>query len=457
MNALIILSALGIFALLSDMLGLKKILLPATIIGLLGAMVGTGLEWGKHNEYFQGMLITDNTALVYIELILFAGLVWFLLCGTNIREHLTEHYAILSFGLAGAVVMVSYAHLVMLFLGIEILSIAMYIMAGSSKDNLSSNESALKYFLMGSFSTGFLLFGIALIYGCTGSFSILGIFLSTQGTMVLPHGMLLAGVLLILVSLVFKIAGFPFHFWAPDVYHGAPDSITAFMGSVVKVAATAAFFRLFANAFSSMVNEWSFVLCIIAIGSMLIGNMGAALQDNLKRMLAFSSIAHAGYMLIAIITLNKYSEASLLFYLSAYTVATLASFAIIIRMGEENGNGEVSSLAGLGKRNPLAAATMTIAMLSLAGIPPLSGFFAKYFLFNAALQENYTWLVLAAVAGTLISVYYYFRIIHSMYIVKGSELKMSNTMLQTTVMVVLSALLLLLGIMPDLILKSIGV
>ena len=402
------------------------------------------------------MMCTDNTAILYTELLLFAGLMWFLICGSSIREHQTEHYAILSFALAGAVVMVTFSNLVMLFLGIEILSISMYIMAGSQKDKYSSNEAALKYFLMGSFSTGFLLFGIALIYGCTGSFFTSGIAAAIQQPMTLPHGMLLAGVLLILTSLVFKIAGFPFHFWAPDVYQGAPDTITAFMASVVKIAATAAFFRLFSMAFGSMVQEWSFTLCLIAIGSMMIGNMGAVLQDNLKRMLAFSSVAHAGYMLIAIITLNKFSEAALLFYITAYTLATLASFAIIIRVGQENGNGDVSSLAGLGKRNPLAAATMTIAMLSLAGIPPLSGFFAKYFLFNAALQENYTWLVLAAVAGTLISVYYYFRVIHSMLILKGSEEKISNSPIQIIVMLVLSALLILLGIMPDLLLSRIG-
>jgi NADH-quinone oxidoreductase subunit N len=351
--------------------------------------------------------------------------------------------------------MVSYADLSMLFIGLEILSISMYIMASANKNETRSNEAGFKYFMLGAFATGFLLFGVAMIYGATGSFNLqeIAAYVSVNKTN-LPV-IFYAGILLMLVGLTFKIAAAPFHFWAPDVYEGAPTEVTAFMATVVKTAAFASFLRLFSTCLHDISEWWSPVIAIFASLSMLAGNLLAVYQKSLKRMMAYSSVAHAGYMLLAIVALNDVSEGALLFYAASYSIATIGIFALLIRM-TKNGNESVTALHGLSKSNPFAAFAITVILLSLAGIPPVAGFFAKYYMFYGALKNEYTWLVLVAVASTLIGVYYYFRIIIAMFQQSDKEtVKVEFGGNHYLVLAIVLILVIVMGILPSFVIKLI--
>jgi len=365
----------------------------------------------------------------------------------DVDSNNAEHSSLIMFALSGGLIMVSYTDLTMFFIGLEILSIALYVLAGSDKRNVKSNEAGLKYFLMGAFATGFTLFGIALIYGATGSFNLTDIATSLQSQGAAMPGFVLAGVLLIMVGLCFKIAAVPFHFWAPDVYEGAPTLITAFMATVVKTAAFAAFYRMFSTCFGEMRETWMPALAVISAISMLGGNILAVWQQSLKRMLAYSSVAHAGYMLMAIVALNERSSGAILLYAAAYSLASMCAFALLHSLSK-HGNEQITVVRGLAKTKPLSAFFMVIALLSLAGIPPVAGFFAKYYIFTSALQSGYTWLVLIAVLSSLIGVYYYFRVLYTMF-QEGTEDK-EITSSHRWVMAIAAILSLALGIMPAL-------
>jgi NADH-quinone oxidoreductase subunit N len=326
----------------------------------------------------------------------------------------------------------------------------MYILAGSNKNNLASNEAALKYFLMGAFATGFLLFGITLIYGQTGSFNLQQISASITSQQDGGGVMVVAGVLLILVGLFFKVSAAPFHFWAPDVYTGAPTEITAYMSTVVKTAAFAGFFRLFATCFSVSAATWVNTIMVVSALTIIVGNVTAVYQTSFKRMLAYSSIAHAGYMLIAIISLNGYAQQSILFYAVAYSVSSIAAFGILLAVSHVTKNDDVASFNGLAKKNPLLAFITLLAMLSLAGIPPMAGFFAKYYIFTAALQQHYTWLVLIAVLGSLIGVFYYFRVIIALFKNENESTEIPMSGIYKATLLFISLVALALGIMPGL-------
>jgi NADH-quinone oxidoreductase subunit N len=302
----------------------------------------------------------------------------------------------------------------MLFLGIEILSIPLYVLAGSRRDNLASNEAALKYFLMGSFATGILLFGIALMYGATASFDLQTIAAAIQdGRHSAP--MLHTGILLILTGLGFKIAAAPFHFWAPDVYQGSPNMITAYMATVVKTAGVGAFFKLFSVAFAAAMPFWALPVAMIAGLTILLANFTALFQTDFKRLMAYSSVAHAGYLLLGILSIGQDgATGALLLYLLVYGIASICAFAVYMIVTEDNPDSSISAFNGLGKKQPLLAAAMTICVLSLAGIPPTAGFFGKYFLFALAF-EHYPWLVALAVVGSAVSIYYYFKVLVAMY------------------------------------------
>jgi NADH-quinone oxidoreductase subunit N len=341
----------------------------------------------------------------------------------------------------------------MLFLGIEILSIPMYVLAGSKKDVITSNEAGFKYLILGAFSTGFLLFGITLIYGSTASFdlpTIADFITSHQGTI---PGMFYVGVLLILVAMVFKVSAVPFHFWAPDVYEGAPTSVTAFMATVVKTAAFAAFLRLFYSTFASTGGEWVNVLWVIAALTLLVGNITAVIQTSIKRMLAYSSIAHAGYLLLALIALNHYSQSSVLFYALAYSIGSIASFGVLNIVMKARENDTADAFNGLAKSNPLLAAAMTVALLSLAGIPPTAGFFAKYYIFTAAFQSGYGGLVLIAILASLIGVYYYFRIIIAMFFKQSDAAPIEVSSNHKLLFIITILLTVALGLFPDFIIR----
>ncbi|MCC7507225.1 MAG: NADH-quinone oxidoreductase subunit N [Saprospiraceae bacterium] len=424
MKSLLILF-IGAIVVLFAGLGKKKGLLqPLALIAsllALGASVfdlnmgdATGL-----NERYADMFGFDQYALVFTAVTLVAVSLLIGLTGWGFRtlsDTLGDNLGLILFSVCGALVMFSFQNLTMLFLGIEILSIPLYVLAGSRRDDLASNEAALKYFLMGSFATGILLFGMALVYGATASFDLTRIAAAISDG---QHsaGMLNVGILLILIGLSFKISAAPFHFWAPDVYEGSPNLITAFMSTVVKTAGIAAFYRLFAEGFIGAQGFWSTAVAAISAMTMVLANTTAIFQNNFKRMMAYSSISHAGYLLLGILSIGNAASngaGALLFYTLTYSIATICAFAAYMVVAEQNRDGSFAAFNGLGKKQPLLALMMTIAMLSLAGIPPTAGFFGKYFLFTSALDE-YPWLVVLAVINSAISIYYYFKVIIAMY------------------------------------------
>ena len=326
MNTLLVLAGIGVFGLFSEIFRFKKALLPVVFLGLAAALVTTVCDWNTNVSYFNNMMKVDNFSLAFSAVMICITMLWFIISPGFFTDETSksDHFTLILFALTGGVLMSSFNNMVMLFLGIEILSISMYILAGSNKKSLASNEAAFKYFLMGSFATGFLLFGIALIYGATGSFDIDVIATRLSEGNLNSSVMLFAGILLTMIAMAFKVSAAPFHFWAPDVYQGAPTVITAFMSTVVKTAAVAAFFRLFIHTFTSMTEVWHTALMIISAATILVGNITAVYQTNVKRMLAYSSIAHAGYMLMAIVSMNSAAPSALLFYVIAYSVSSIA-------------------------------------------------------------------------------------------------------------------------------------
>jgi NADH-quinone oxidoreductase subunit N len=342
----------------------------------------------------------------------------------------------------------------MLFLGIEILSISLYILAGSKMTDLSSNEASFKYFLMGSFATGFLLFGIALIYGVTGTFDLPQIASAINSSSVQFAFLLYVGILLMMIGLAFKISAVPFHFWAPDVYEGSPTVVTAFMSTIVKIAAFAGFFRLFSTCFASVSSQWIDAVQVITVLTLVVSNITAVYQNSVKRMLAFSSIAHAGYLLITLVSLNQSSQSAILYYVLGYAIASIGAFTVLHNVAFENENASAEAFNGLGKRNPFLAFAMTVALLSLAGIPPLAGFFAKYYVFTVAFQSGHIGLVFLAVVTSLIGVYYYFRIIIAMYL-RSSDISTSIEIpvLHRILLVVCLIGSILLGLFPELVIR----
>ena len=458
MKALILLSSLGVITLLAEIFSFKKLLYPLVLLGLIATFALNLSDWNTDLTYFN-MMHYDNYAVAFTSVILFIAFLWFLMSENYFKEETsrTDHFALILFALAGAVIMVSYSNMTMLFLGIEILSVSMYILAGSKKGDLNSNESAFKYLIMGAFATGFLLFGIALIYGSTGSFNLNEIknFVTThQGTI---PAIFYAGVLMMLIGLSFKVSAAPFHFWAPDVYQGAPTEITAFMATIVKTAAFAAFLRLFSTTFANVSDTWANIVWIMAALTLLIGNITAVIQTSTKRMLAYSSVAHAGYMLLALLAGNKYSNNAILFYATAYSIGSIGTFCILNIVSNTKGNDKIDSFNGLGKSSPFLAIVMTIALLSLAGIPPTAGFFAKYYIFTAAFQSGYSGLVLIAIFASLVGVYYYFRIIIAMYFKKSATsgldgIAFEKFVLQTNhkiLLIVIATAIIALGLFPD--------
>jgi NADH-quinone oxidoreductase subunit N len=455
MNTLIVLSALGVVTLFAEIFRFRKALFPLILIGLAGAFAATACAYT--NEVAQpiyNMMVFDKLAVTFSCALIFICFLWFMMAKNYFLQEtsVTDHFALILFSLVGAVVMVSYSNLVMLFLGIEILSVSVYVLAASDKSSVLSNESGFKYFLMGSFASGFLLFGITLVYGVTGSFD-----LATIAQYFTAHqisGLLMAGVLLMLVGVAFKCSLAPFHFWAPDVYDGAPTTVTTYMATVVKMAAFGAFFRLFATCFSTFADDWAPILKWIVILTLFIGNVTALRQLSVKRMLAYSSIAHAGYIAIAIASLSHASAAAILYYTVTYSISSITAFTVLYIVIRNTGRDDFGAFEGMAKNNPFLAFVTTIAMLSLAGIPPAAGFFGKYYIFLTAINVHNTMLVLVAVLAALVGVYYYFRVIVSMYFKpEKSDIPNSIGPLHQVVLFITTLLTLLLGIFPEWILK----
>ncbi|MFA6086400.1 NADH-quinone oxidoreductase subunit N [Mucilaginibacter sp.] len=419
MTTLIIISVLPIVLLYMGLYKAQKALLPVTVVGLLVALGAAVLQWNDNAvPIYHGMMLFNNFSIAFSVISIVSTILILLLSKgyfEKISNHIAEYYAIILFSLAGIIVMVSYHNLVMLFIGIEIMSVSLYILAGIRKNDFASNEAALKYFLMGAFSTGFLLFGITLIYGASGSFDLEGIrdYVATH-----PHDIdpiFYTGILLIVVGLCFKVGAAPFHFWTPDVYEGSPSLITLYMSTVVKVAGFAAFLRLFSASFILMADFWAPVLMVITIITLFIGNITALYQQSFKRMLAFSSISHAGYLLFAIVAIGAGSANSIFVYATAYSIASIVAFGALILVRQQTGSDNFEGFNGLAKRNPFLALVLTISMLSLAGIPLTAGFIGKFYMFTGALAHYKFWLVIIAVVNAIISIFYYFRVIIAMY------------------------------------------
>jgi NADH-quinone oxidoreductase subunit N len=449
MNVLVIIALAGVVCMMAEVFRLKKGIVAIIALALVAAGTALVMEWNQGASWYNYMLLTDNYALAFSGVMILVTLLWLIMARSYFSEdsNTAEHSSLILFALAGAIIMVSYSDLTMFFIGLEILSISLYVLAGSEKRNVRGNEAGLKYFLMGAFATGFLLFGIALIYGATGTFNLSEIAESLRSKASIPV-FVIAGILLMMVGLCFKIAAVPFHFWAPDVYEGSPTLITAFMATVVKTAAFAAFYRLFSSSFAEFHDSWAPALAIISAVSMIVGNVLAVWQQSLKRMLAYSSIAHAGYMLMAIVAFNDKSGGAILLYAASYSLSSIGAFALLHAVSV-NGNEQISSLRGLAKSNPFTAVLMIISLLSLAGIPPVAGFFAKYYLFTGALQSGYTWLVLTAVVSSLIGVYYYFRVLYTLFQDGGEISPLPGS--HRLVMIIAAVLSLIIGIMPALV------
>lgn len=419
MSALITLSILAIVVLYLGLYKAKRLLLPVTLLGLTGSMVLALLEWNSGAQpIYSGMMLFDNFAVAFTSLCIFSTMLILLISKDyfeSISEHVAEYYTIILFSLAGILVMVSYHNLSMLFIGVEIMSVSLYILAGIRKNDFKSNEAALKYFLMGAFSTGFLLFGIALLYGASGTFDLGQIreYVISNPSGISP--LFYTGIILLIIGLSFKVGAAPFHFWTPDVYEGSPTLITAFMSTVVKTAGFAAFLRLFLMCFAPLHDFWMPALLVISILTLFIGNVTALYQHSFKRMLAFSSISHVGYMLFAIVALGANSSNSVFVYAMAYSIASIIAFAVLILVKRQTGSDNFDSFNGLAKKNPFIAFTLTVAMLSLAGIPLTAGFMGKFMMFSTALAEYHIWLVILAVVNAVIGIFYYLRVIVAMY------------------------------------------
>ena len=361
-----------------------------------------------------------------------------------------EYYALILLCTVGMIVLASSTDMIMIFLGIEIVSICLYVLAGFKRDDPVSNEAALKYFLLGAFATGFLLYGMTLIYGSTGSTNIFKIaeFIKTNDS---SSPLMLMGIVLLVIGFGFKVAAVPFHMWAPDVYHGSPTPVTAFMAVGPKAAAFAAFFRVFKEGIPNMAANWEILLCIVAVLSMFVGNLGAIMQTNIKRMLAFSSISHAGYLIIAVITKSSLAGSGLLFYMLTYAFTTFGAFGIVIllgRKGEENL--ELENYSGLAYKHPLLALSMTVFLLSLGGLPPFAGFVAKFYIFSAAIEEGFVTLVIIAVLNSAISFYYYLKVVVFMYMKEPTgEFQISLTPMTLFVVIIGIIGTVELGIYPD--------
>ncbi|MBB5622424.1 NADH-quinone oxidoreductase subunit N [Pedobacter cryoconitis] len=457
MNIIITIVVTALAVLYAGLFKAKKALLPLTLVGLLISLAFAVTAWNSNTVYY-GMMEMDNFAIAFSSLTILGTIFIFLLTQNYFAkdsENVAEYYTLILFALAGIVIMVSYTNMSMLFIGIEIMSVALYILAGIRKNNFASNEASLKYFLMGAFSTGFLLFGITLVYGATGSFSLHAINQYLIGNYQAVSPLFYPGVILIMVGLCFKIGAAPFHFWTPDVYEGAPSLITAFMSTVVKTAGFAAFLRLFAGTFAPLHDFWMPPLMAIVCITLFIGNVTALFQKNFKRMLAYSSISHAGYLLFSLVTLTANSANNVMVYAAAYTFASIIAFAVLILVKQKTGHDNFESFNGLGKRNPLVALALTIAMLSLAGIPLTAGFIGKYLMFLNVMNEYQIYLVAFAILNALVGFYYYLRVIVAMYFKEGAEVVL-ETPVQYKVVLILSVIItIFLGVYPTIILNLI--
>jgi NADH-quinone oxidoreductase subunit N len=392
--------------------------------GTIAAMFSLVPMAANRGQWYSNLWIVDDYAVFLNFVFLVIAAITILTAADYLRRERMNHpefYALLLFATAGMLMMATSNELVMVFIGLEILSIATYIMAGFRRTDLKSNESALKYFLLGSFSSAFFLYGVALIFGATGSTNLIGIAAALR-TSDVQLSLVELSAALMLIALCFKVAVAPFHIWTPDVYEGAPTPVTGFMSVGPKAAGFAVLFRVFLTAFPSIQSRWASAIWLIAALTMILGNIIAVVQPNIKRMLAYSSIAHAGYIAVAFAAVSRRGVSAALFYVLAYSLMNLGAFAIVTMLGRgEDKLVNLTDFAGLGAKRPGLAALLSVFLLSLAGVPGTAGFAGKFFIFRAALESRLLWLAIIGVLTTVVSFYYYLYVIVQMYMREPAE------------------------------------
>ena len=423
--------------------------MPFAVLGLFAILGLNFSEFNAPGAYYNNMIVVDKFSSAFSSLFIILTIFLVALSGEFYKDHptkLSDFIAIKIFLLAGSVAMVSFGNLSMFFLGIEVLSISLYILAASRRLDVKSNEAGMKYFLLGSFASGIILFGICLIYGATGYFDLAEIKDLSSGAG-LPVWFPI-GITLVLIGMLFKIAAAPFHFWAPDVYEGSPSMTTATMSTLAKVVAMATLYKLLTGMMTSLTQTFEMVIVVISIVSMTVGNIMALRQKNVKRMLAFSGVSHAGFMLMAILSLST-AASTLLYYTAAYALSGIASFAVIIYVTQDKKNEDIDNFNGLGKNNPLMAVILTASLLSMAGIPIFAGFFAKFILFSQTIKAGFLVVVIAGVVNSIISIAYYFKLILAMYTKETTVEKSTVPFVYHAVALLAILLNILMGLYPS--------
>jgi len=423
------------------------------------ALVGIGIAAAQtcglrmeHVTAFYGMFVLDGFAR-FFKLIFYIAAALAILISVNyvkVEEiERGEYYALILFAVSGMMIMASGADLISIYLGLELMALSVYILAGFMRGSMKSNEAALKYFLLGAFSSGILLYGISIIYGVTGTTNLRGIAAFIQAGQFSRPALVLS-MILMAAGFGFKVAAVPFHMWVPDVYEGAPTSVTAFMSVGPKAAGFAAFLRVFTEALPSIQADWTMIIATLAIMSMLIGNVVAISQTNIKRMLAYSSIAHAGYAMVGFVSGGMQGISSVLMYLFIYTFMNVGAFGVVIMLRKGGMKGEeIKDFAGLARKNKTAALLMLIFMFSLAGIPPTAGFIGKFYIFMSAINAGFLWLAIIGVLMSAVSAYFYLRVIMVMYMSEPeSEFDLASNPSMKLALAVASIAVLYIGMYP---------
>lgn len=448
----IVMTVLAIVILLLDLvIKRKSVLAFISIIGL--AAVGAVLL-NCSGETFNNMFVSDCYSVFFKIIFIICGILTVLISVRYIeieRVNTGEYYSLILFSTIGMMLMASAKDLIVLYLGLELMALSTYVLAGFLSHDVKSNEASMKYFLLGAFSSGFLLYGIAMIYGLTRTTDMNAVTAYIVQNGLASNPVLLISLIMFVVAFSFKIAAVPFHMWAPDVYEGSPTSITAFMSVGPKAAGFAVIGRVLIEMLGSVKTEWTSLLIPLAVITMAVGNIAALAQKNIKRMLAYSSIAHTGYALLGIIAGKGEGMASVMNYILIYAFMNMGAFAVVIMLRSEGFKGdEISDYAGLAKKHPLVAAVMLIFMFSLTGIPPTAGFMAKFYIFMSAVNAGYTWLAVIAVVFSVISAYFYLRIVMYMYMKeRDREIYLAVSPGMVLALAITAGAVLILGIFPS--------
>jgi NADH-quinone oxidoreductase subunit N len=423
------------------------------MVGLIGAAVSAGLLWNRNTASF-GVIVADNFGLFVTLVLVVVGILTIMFASQVVHQDEMpkgEFYALVLFSLVGMIMMATANDLLVVFIALEVLSLAVYVLTGIRRDDVRGTEAAFKYFLLGAFSSAFFLYGIAFTYGITGSTRLdrVGAYLAAQS--MTDNPMILLALGLLLVGFAFKISAVPFHMWTPDAYEGAPTIVTGFMSTGVKAAVFAAFARVFLSAFEPFSAQWAPVIWVLAAATMILGTVVGVAQSNLKRMLAYSSIAHGGYLLVGLVAANQVGKAAILFYLLAYAVTNLAAFGVIALLASrDRANDELRDFAGLWHTHPALAALMTVSLLSLGGLPPTVGFIGKWYIFSAAVSAGYYGLAIIGVLTSVISVFFYLRVVVMMYMAErdGAAVPARITPMGMAALTVAIVAIFYLGILP---------